>query len=439
MKQQSYIFILLLVFFSSCLKDSVKTESTFTANVPITVSKAIIIENTIVKEATTLTNPGKIYVFNSYLFVSEKGLGVHIIDNSNPSNPINIAFIQIPGNIDIAVDGNYLFADSFKDLLTIDISNPTSPIIKSRLENVFDQSYIMPNFNNDYPVSDHEIAEGEEIVSWRLEEVKEVCKGNNCFYNQRFFWENNVAFTSDFSGNGIGGTSATGGKTNSDFGGRAGSMTRFMIYQDNFYAINSWNTMKAYKISTIGLTDFNNTVEIGRNIETLFTLGSNLFVGAQTGLYIYDLTNPVNPIYISQFNHATACDPVVVFENYAYVTLRGGNNCGGWGNQLDIINISDLTNPTLDNTIEQTAPYGLGVDGYRNVLFVCDNLSELKVYDISSAPNLVLIDRIQNVEAFDVIPLLGNLIVSASNGIFQYDYTDVNNINLLSQIPIAQP
>lgn len=69
-----------------------------------------------------MENPGKIYVWNKLLFVSEKYLGVHVFDNDNPSSPSNIGFIRIPGNIDIAFYGNYLYADNAIDLITIDIS-----------------------------------------------------------------------------------------------------------------------------------------------------------------------------------------------------------------------------------------------------------------------------------------------------------------------------
>ena len=38
----------------------------------------------------------------------------------------------------------------------------------------------------------------------------------------------------------------------------------------------------------------------------------------------------------------TSCDPVVVQGDYAFVTLRGGTECQGFSNQLDIIDISTL-------------------------------------------------------------------------------------------------
>ena len=52
-----------------------------------------------------MEEPGKIYVYDQFLFVNERFEGIHIINNANPSSPEKIAFIQLPGNIDMAVKG----------------------------------------------------------------------------------------------------------------------------------------------------------------------------------------------------------------------------------------------------------------------------------------------------------------------------------------------
>ena len=64
-----------------------------------------------------LEQPGKMYVKGKYLFVNEIKKGIHIIDNGNPASPKFVTFINIPGNGDIAVRDNILYADSFCDLV----------------------------------------------------------------------------------------------------------------------------------------------------------------------------------------------------------------------------------------------------------------------------------------------------------------------------------
>ena len=171
-------------------------------------------------------------------------------------------------------------------------------------------------------------------------------------------------------------------------------------------------------------------------LETLFPVQDKLFIGTTTGMLIYDLSDPEKPNFISVFEHAVSCDPVVVEGDYAYVTLRTGTRCGGWLNQLDILDVSDLANPFLLNTRSMTNPHGLGID--NTTLFICDGTAGLKVYDVDHDNNseTTLIFEYPDIVATDVIPLKQQklLILVSEEGIFQYDYSDLNNISLLSSI-----
>lgn len=82
---------------------------------------------------------GKLVVADRYLFLSEPGKGIHMIDNSDPRAPRQVLFVQIPGNIDIAVDGALLYADSFVDLLTFKVDYEGQSIaLIGRLEDQFE-------------------------------------------------------------------------------------------------------------------------------------------------------------------------------------------------------------------------------------------------------------------------------------------------------------
>ncbi len=66
---------------------------------------------------------GKIYYKDQHIYVNERFKGIHIIDNSNPSNPVPIKFIEVLGSEDIAIKGNFLYVDNITDLVVLDISN----------------------------------------------------------------------------------------------------------------------------------------------------------------------------------------------------------------------------------------------------------------------------------------------------------------------------
>ena len=92
------------------------------------------------------------------------------------------------------------------------------------------------------------------------------------------------------------------------------------------------------------------TLNVGWGLETIFQYKNNLFIGSQTGMYIYDLSDPAVPEQLSVFNHLRSCDPVVVDDDYAYVTLRSGTFCMNGNNQLDVGNIvSASSNQVLVN------------------------------------------------------------------------------------------
>lgn len=81
---------------------------------------------------------GKIYVKDQYLLVNEKYKGIHIIDNSNPADPINIAFLHIDGCLDMAVKENVLYADNAVDLVAIKMSpDYKSAEVTGRIHKVF--------------------------------------------------------------------------------------------------------------------------------------------------------------------------------------------------------------------------------------------------------------------------------------------------------------
>jgi hypothetical protein len=84
----------------------------------------------------TIKRLGKIYYKDATIYVNESNLGVHIIDNTDPANPVKKKFLQIPGCRDIAIKGDILYADNIGDLLAIDISDIDNPKILKRLPGI---------------------------------------------------------------------------------------------------------------------------------------------------------------------------------------------------------------------------------------------------------------------------------------------------------------
>ena len=166
----------------------------------------------------------------------------------------------------------------------------------------------------------------------------------------------------------------------------------------------------------------------------MFLTDRNMFLGTTTGMVIFDISIPLSPQSKAFFSHARSCDPVIVDNNLAYITLRTGTNCGGSANTLSVVNVENINSPQLVSTYPMINPHGLGKDG--DLLFICDGSAGLKIYNAADPTKITdhLIYTYQNINAYDVIPIGSVLVLIGDDGLYQYDYSNILNILLLSSI-----
>lgn len=405
--KRSLLSILLLLAIISCDKKDEGEYADYLVATPITMSTEEFKNSVDIVAPRPIDESGKIYAYQDYIFVNDKFKGVHVIDNSDPISPKKISFIKIAGNVDISVKGNFLYADSLTDLIVLDISEINAIKIVNRLENVLRDNVV-------WPVADIYEYEGvdyqnEVLVGWDVKTERKLISEVTSRFDDQIF----LAEASNDSGVGQG-----------------GSLARFKIVNDYLYAVDS-HTINVFEISDLRNPRDLEDVYAGFDIETIFNRGDHLFLGSMRGMYIYDITTPDTPVFISEFQHGTACDPVVVDGDYAFVTLRGGNNCGATESGLFIVDISDINTPVLATTYAMDEPYGLGIKD--NKLFVCDGKSGLKVYDKTDIGNLQSLNHYENIVTFDVIPMDETLIMIGDEILYQYTYSG-NNIELISSI-----
>jgi uncharacterized lipoprotein YajG len=103
---------------------------------PILVDRAELTKSVKMESVRDIENPGKIYRNGNMLFINEKYEGVHVIDNTDPTNPTKLGFIKIIGNVDIAMTGNIMYADNAVDLITLRYEGAGVTVL-DREENVF--------------------------------------------------------------------------------------------------------------------------------------------------------------------------------------------------------------------------------------------------------------------------------------------------------------
>lgn len=425
---QGSVAVFCLLVFCQC-SDKVEITQRYTYLEPIYTTTAEIRASFGILPPQPIQQTGKIYLMDHYLFINEPNEGIHVIDNTDPANPVNVSFIKIPGNFDLAGKGHILYADSYIDLLALDISDIQNVRQVKRVEDVF------PYYNSYgfYPATE------AVVTGWREVEVIDQLEGDEAANASSWFrYRDGIAARTDVIPTFVSCANcavyfamAAGGSADS---GTGGSMARFTVVRDYLYTIDGAN-MQLFDITTLDDPQAGMELYVNFNIETIFPYEDQLFISAQDGMYIFDNSDPTNPTLLSSYTHVTSCDPVVVQNDIAYVTLRNGTECNGFANQLEVVDVSDATAPRLIATYPMDHPHGLGVDG--STLFICKGTFGLKAFDASDHQRIDdrLLAHFQDIHAYDVIPMNGVLMLIGQDGLYQYDYQDPSDIKLLSKIP----
>lgn len=131
--------------------------------------KAVVMNRAEFEKSTDLLpeqpiiNSGKIYVKGDLLLINELNEGFHLIDNSNPADPTNVAFLKVLGSSDVAIKNDMLYVNNATDLLAlkIDLANRDFSITK-RVIDAFPE--LRAPGNNGF----YDTAENEIIINWIL-------------------------------------------------------------------------------------------------------------------------------------------------------------------------------------------------------------------------------------------------------------------------------
>ncbi|WP_316786139.1 hypothetical protein [Pedobacter frigiditerrae] len=351
-------------------------------------------------KATQPKKTGKIYVYNDLLFINEPNKGIHIYSNVNPSTPVNLAFLQIPGNVDLAISNNILYADSYVDLLAFDISSITNIKQVKRLKDVFKQFYISGNGVQKY------------VVTYK-----------DTLINKETYYSKDMALYSSSS------------STASSSSGQGGSMARFTLMNQYLYTVGQAD-LSLFDVRTVSNPTFVKTINLAWGVETIFPYENKLFIGTNNGMHIFNATDASNPVKLSTYSHVIACDPVVVQGKYAYVTLRTGNFCRQAVNQLEVVDIEDPTQPKQVAVFPMQNPHGLSVSG--NNLFLCEGTFGIKSFNITDKNKIGnnLLQHLDNIKSFDVIAGPKSLIVTGEDGVYQFNYNNASKLTQLSKIKV---
>ena len=427
---------MLAVLFTSCLEEVCEENRIVRGFEPVVVNAEEWRSSTFpITAPQPVCEASGFYVYDQYLLMVEETKGLHIYDNSDPANPRAITFMEAPGVQGMAVRNGILYLNQFTDLVAFDLTDPAQPEAVGRTPDAFEP----------HTVFARQLDNGEFVVEWVETAEQRVVNCNDPQFSSRFWSENGVFFADDrgsldfnaFSQSTAGNPETVSGGENV---GQGGSLARFTIANGTLYVVDE------SRLKTFDLTDpeqpvFVGNAELGRGIETLFPYGNQLYVGSRTGMHIYDVSEPLAPQHLSTFEHVLSCDPVVVANDLAYVTLWGGRDCGATDDQLEIIDVSDPRNPVSLQITPMSSSHGLGVA--EGKLFLCAQWEGLRVFDLDDNGLLGQpLDHVEGIIARDVIvqPQTNHLIVLGyyEDGVSQYEYADDGRLSAVSRLNLCQ-
>lgn len=218
--------------------------------------------------------------------------------------------------------------------------------------------------------------------------------------------------------------------SNSSVDGQGGSLATFILKGNYLYTVDFKN-LSVFNISNTTKPVKVNTVNVGFDIETLFSYGNFLFIGSRDAMFIYDISNAELPKKMSQSNHFRSCDPVVANGTNAYVTLHSNSSCRGTVNELRTYDVTDVENPKLLNTRGLKQPKGLSLFG-DNYLLVCDG--SVKIFDVSDPKNSKFLKEIPTKNAIDIIIRNNHAFIISETTIeqFKLNYNEIKKVEKIS-------
>lgn len=168
MKKPNFLYLALLcILFQACWPvnqddDFIPFESQYE---PVFLARTDFEKSVTVKNSLAIGTSGKIYIKDNLLFINELNKGFHVYDNSDPTNPKSIKFLEAPGSTDMAIRSNIIYINQATDLIAVEYSAQTNTAsLTKRIPNTFPELRSPDGFD----AYGYDIPENSVVVDWKL-------------------------------------------------------------------------------------------------------------------------------------------------------------------------------------------------------------------------------------------------------------------------------
>lgn len=158
----SVVFQSCCTFYGDC-EDDIGGSLIESQYSPVLLERTDFEASVAITEPTTIGTSGKIYIVNNLLFINELHKGFHVYNNSDPSNPRPLKFLEAPGSTDLAIRENMIYINQATDLIAVQYNEGSNDIsLKKRIANTF------PPLRSPDGFEAYSIPENSVVVDWKL-------------------------------------------------------------------------------------------------------------------------------------------------------------------------------------------------------------------------------------------------------------------------------
>ncbi len=368
-----------------------------------------------------------------YLYIADHNSGIVVFDVSDPGNPLQVGSLITPGPaLGVTIDGDRLFASCYQDgFVIVDITDPANPIQAEALDY---GGLIFNTFVAGEYLFVSSYSDGLQVIRFAAPNLPVEVNSITPFNYDSFIVDGNLGYSA-------GGSLVVWDMTDPLQPVEHGRLTdtnycnQLVVRGDLLYAIIGYpDEFAVIDVSTPENPVLLDSISSGNSYNSAFCLEGDLayFVAETQGMRVIDISDPTNLVEIGSWSyHGDSWRDIQVAQDYAYILSRDLHQGGYYQGHLQIVNVSDPTNPT---TVSME-PYGdyvrcLAIDG--NVLFIGVNSNELWAFDISNHNSPVFKSNLTLPYSINKIVINGDRAFVGSSVV---DISSIDNISLIGTYP----
>lgn len=401
------VTVLLVTMFGlhSCVSDCTQTVY-YTAKRPFYGNLAGIRDSVFMQAPRAFGNIVKIAEGNKVICLLDKNKGVHIVDYSDKDNPELITFIEIAHILDMDVKDNYLYIVQASDLLTINLSNPNTPVVESRNVNVLNSLFVKAD---------------SFVVGYRNEEVVTTIENTRCadedVRSQPFREDELTLETEPYAAI------------------EATNQHLHIVDNSVVITLNITTPNQPRFTATNTLFNINPKPDISAN-------SSELFVGSPNFISEFNISNnPNTPILTTSFWGGNSCG---AFHAHSRALVIPEFFTGNVNEQQVCISSTNVTLVSVNSTgsirVRQVFPFSrpISASSFGEFLVLCEGKSGFRLFDLTEIATLSLPllekDRVQTVEAQLSILRGNNLYVWGNNELTLFNISNSEDVQFVSKL-----